>query len=218
MKLAAIVCRDRAVERRVTGDQALHRFPDLLLGASRELCDLNKAGLALHEGQDAGLAAPQHGVDLPVSHATPVQGSSRAFRDRTLAGQSSAAVIVAVALSPFLERLAKVRVEIPAISTIVPDVLVDRFMADREELESPQHSGHLLWAELPLQQLPDDLPLIHGELGLLASPSSATSNHLTGMECPVFPIGRVGIAPDLTGNRARTSAQLSSNRSQAEFS
>ena len=217
VELAAVVGRDRLVADRVAPDQKFHGLPDLLLCPCRELGDLNEAGFAIHEGEDAGFSTPQNRVYLPMAGAAPVLRPGRSIRDRALAGKPSPAVVMPVAFPALLDSLAKVRVEASSMAAVIPDVLVDRLVADGQLPEPPEETGDLFRTEFAREQAPDEPPFLHAVAGALSRTTPPAAGHATGMQGLVAAVGRIGVAADFTGYRARASPELPGNGPQAGF-
>lgn len=79
MEFTAIVGSDRSILDWESRNQLAHRLAHLFFGTRRELADLNEAGLALNNGQNTGLAAAQHRIDLSVPYPAAVCGTQRSF-------------------------------------------------------------------------------------------------------------------------------------------
>src|SRR3989442_1361734 len=80
-------------------------------------------------------------------------------RDRPFAGQPPPAVVAAVAFAALLAGAAQVVVQRAAAALVGPDVAVDGFVTDREQLEAAQPPRHLLGTPIFPEQLLDLRPV-----------------------------------------------------------
>jgi hypothetical protein len=90
----------------------------------------------------------EDGIALQVPDSGAILCGWRAFGDGPLSGESASTIILPVALPTLLARPAEVPVQGSAPSSILPDVVVDRLVADGELASAPQPTRDLLGAEV----------------------------------------------------------------------
>src|SRR2546425_9122281 len=125
-----------------------------------------------------------------MAHLGARVGRRGAGADRALAGQPAAAVVAAVALAALFPRPAQVTVERAPLALVLPEVPIDRLVADRELLVEPPPPGALLGAPvLPHQGL-------HAGPIRRREPPIAPRAGAPAARIPVSELGAVGaIAP-----------------------
>jgi hypothetical protein len=96
------------------------------------------------------------GVDLPVTDLPPLLDLCRPLRDVPLAGKPPSRVVAAVALPSLLHRLAQMPPQFTAGVLVLPDVQIDRLVADREQSVALEPPRYLLGAPVRLEQLLDE--------------------------------------------------------------
>jgi hypothetical protein len=200
VKLAAIVGGDRQESLRVL----LHQFAEPLVRGRRrpclELSDEHIAGLSVYDRGDAAPALSVDGVHLPVPDLGASLRFGRAVLDPSFPRQTASGVVVAVALASLLACSPQVLIERASRLFVPPDVAVNGLVADAEAALESQPSGDLFGAViLPYQRL-DLHPLKPLKARALASSSSATTVHWSGMEGPVAAVGRVAVAGELAAD------------------
>lgn len=90
-----------------------------------------------------------------------------------LPGESPATVVRAVPFPEALVRPAQMLVQRAAAVLVLPEVVIDRLVADREDLEASEPSDHLLGAEVFAEHRLDERPLRRGELRVGARNAAA---------------------------------------------
>ena len=169
MELRAIVGSDCLKVLSMTLDNLQQSGVELIDGSRFELSYDGVPGLSFNQGDDA-VPAPlaEYGIDLPVSEGLPVFSTLWALGDVALSGQAASAVIGTVTFSALLEGTAKAGIKIPAGFLVVPDVKVDGFVADIEEVLPLQITGDLLGAPVEPKKRFDQCIILGAEL-LVAS-------------------------------------------------
>src|SRR6266480_3390760 len=110
-------------------------------------------------------------------------GRQGARRDRPFAGQPPPAVVAAVAFAALLAGAAQVAVQRAAAALVGPDVAVDGFVTDREQVEAAQPPRHLLGAPIFPEQLLDLHPVGRGEP--LVAPGARSEEHTSELQSHV---------------------------------
>src|SRR6266545_1417553 len=100
-------------------------------------------------------------------------GRQGARRDRPFAGQPPPAVVAAVAFAALLAGAAQMLIERAAGVFVRPDVAVDGFVTDREQVEAAQPPRHLLGAPIFPEQLLDLRPVGRRELPIAPGPRAS---------------------------------------------
>lgn len=129
-------------------DLASYRCRRLALGH----CQQGEAGFPLRQG-DHGLpfAFAKEGVDFPVPQAPSAVHDGWTEFNALNIGQFSPPVIGSAALLAFLQ-VAEMLEQVPTMTLIGKNVLVDQFMADADPLLASQPAGELLWAPILPEQ------------------------------------------------------------------
>jgi hypothetical protein len=134
------------------------------------------------------------------------------LRDVAFALKRASLLVGPVPLAALLGSLSQTQVEVTTLALVVPHMLVDRFMADRERTEVPETAADLFWAVVLHEE-----PLNHGPLGgaevLVASRSRSPSVRvLLRAVGAVAPVGARGVSPKLADDRAPVSTHNASDR------
>jgi len=109
VELGAVICGDRVdLVRGVPFDQLDSSHCGLLGGTGAQLADLQEPCLAFDQADDAVLARiTDNGVNFPVPDVLTQLDGGRSLGDMAFAGQTSAAVVVPVALASLLASSAR---------------------------------------------------------------------------------------------------------------
>src|SRR2546426_5635072 len=134
-------------------------------------------------------------------------GRQGARRDRPFAGQPPPAVVAAVAFAALFAGAAQVVVQRAAAALVGPDVAVDRFVTDREQVEAAQPPRHLLGAPIFPEQLLDLRPVGRRELAIAPGPRAAAARVPIGELRPIGAIVVRAIAADLAADRAAVAGE-----------
>ena len=133
VELGAVVGRDGFESLRMPAHETHRSVIGVFLRSGSELTDHDVAGFAVDDGDEAVLITlADDGIDLPVTDLGAQFGGERPFADVTFAGETTTAVVGAVAFASSLAGAAQVRVQRAAEDTIAPDVAVDRLMTNGE--------------------------------------------------------------------------------------
>src|SRR5436190_5683782 len=124
-------------------------------------------------------------------------GRHGARRDRPFAGQPPPAVVAAVAFAALLAGAAQVAVQRAAAALVGPDVAVDGFVTDREQVEAAQPPRHLLGAPIFPEQLLDLRPVGRREPLIPPGARAAAAGVPLGELGPVAAVARRAVAPHL---------------------
>ena len=101
VELGAVVRRDGFESLRMPAHEAHRTAIRMLLGTSSELADHEVTGFAVDDGDEAVLITlADDGVDLPVTDLRAQFGGGRSLADVTFAGETTTAVVGAVAFAP----------------------------------------------------------------------------------------------------------------------
>src|SRR6266699_7265859 len=143
-------------------------------------------------------------------------GRQGARRDRPFTGQPPPAVVAAVAFAALLAGAAQVAVQRAAATLVGPDVAVDGFVTDREQVEAAEPPRHLLGAPIFPQQLLDLRPV--GRREPLVAPGAGASAACipVGELGPIAPVAGRAVAPDLAADRAAVAAEHPRDRGGAQ--
>ncbi len=120
--------------------------------------------------------------------------------------QATPAVIGAVTLSSLLEGTAKMGVKVTAGLHVGPDVKVDGFVADMNEVLSLEITGDLLWAPIETNEGFDDGKILGGELPIPSRAAPASSCPAVSLERTVTPVIAL-VSPYLTVDGAAVAAE-----------
>src|SRR5262245_22255939 len=135
VELGAVVSGDGLEALRVPTHEPQSPSIGMFFGSRSEFADQDVTGFAVDEGHEAVLIPrADDGVDFPVANLGAKLGGEGSLADVSLAGETSAAVVSAVAFAAPFSGTAKVRIERSAEHAITPDVAVDRFMADAQRV------------------------------------------------------------------------------------
>src|SRR6188768_18640 len=138
VELGAVVRRDGFESLRMPAHEAHGTLIGVFLGTSSELADHDVAGFAVDDGDEAVLIPlADHGIDLPVTDLGAQLGGGRALADVTFAGETTPAVVGAVAFAPSFASTAQVRVQRATEDSVTPDMAVDRLVANGERAAQP---------------------------------------------------------------------------------
>ena len=213
VELRAIVDRDRAHGMELRADELAGPSIHGRAHAPIELAEEQKARLALDHAQHARpiLARAQHGVRLPMPERAPRIHLGGPLGDPPFAGEPPAAVVAAVALAPLLASAAQMLVERAAPLPILPDVAVDRLVANREAAVPLQPPRDLFGTPVFAHQGQDLVPL-GGRKAQIAARSRPPAaglpvGHLRAVRAVVpravaahFPSDRAPVPAQDTGN------------------
>src|SRR5947207_13604984 len=145
-------------------------------------------------------------------------GRQGARRDRPFAGQPPPAVVAAVAFAPLLARAAQMSVQRAAAALVGPDVAVDGFVTDREQVEAAQPPRHLLGAPIFPEQLLDLRPVGRREPLVAPGAGASAARIPVGELGPRAPVARRAVAPDLAADRAAVAAEEARDRRRGQAS
>ena len=138
VELGAVVGGDGFESLRMAAHETHRAAIGVFLRSGSELADHDVAGFAVDDGDEAVvITLADDGVDLPVTDLGAQLGGERPLADVTFAGETTTAVVGAVAFAPSLASAAQVGVQRAAEDAIAPDVAVDRLVADGERAAQP---------------------------------------------------------------------------------
>src|SRR5256885_1669048 len=134
-------------------------------------------------------------------------GRRGARRDRPFAGQPFPVVVAAVAFAALLAGAAQVVVQRAVAALLGPDVAVDGFVTDREQVEAAQSFRHLLGAPIFPEQLLDQRPVGRREPLIAPRAGSSTARIPVDELRPIASVAKRAVAPDLATDRAAMTAE-----------
>lgn len=220
VELSAVVSGNRFDEFTVSANEVKRPMIRVLLGSCFEFAEEQVAGFALDDTDEAvETAFADDRVDLPVADLGAQLGCAGPLADVSFTGQATAAVIGAIALASLLSCAAQIRVEGATETAILPDMLIDGFMADRELPVAAQVAGDLFWAPLASQQGFDEFEIGAGEVLIASRARATTVGFLDGLARPVVPPAgavslefsrdRAAMPPERTGDLGLVESLLS---------
>ena len=146
-----------------------------------------------------------HGVHLPVAELLAVFDRRWSLGDVAFSREAAALFVGAIALA-VLRSLSEATEEGSPASLVVPDTLVDGFMADAEHLITSEPAADLLGAEVGSNQLLNQLPLLVGEPAVPSRAGPAAVGLLLGSGRPVRSVVGRAVASQLSADGAGVSA------------
>src|SRR5256885_141369 len=129
-----------------------------------------------------------------------------ALSDVAFPRQTATLLVGAVALA-VLRSLAEPAKEGAAASFVLPDALVDGFVADAENLITFESAANLLGAEVGPNELLNQLPLLVGEPAVASRARLAAVGLLLRASPAVVPIIRSAVASQLAADGAGVACQ-----------
>ena len=128
----------------------------LLHGFVSQFANEDEPGLAVDQGQDAGLGpGPMHEIRFKMSLQKPLFRGRRPLRDVSFPAQNAAAVMRSISLSSAFTALAQVLVKNAAVSLVSPDIPIDGLVADAHHPAPAKHQGNLLWRPIRQEKTAD---------------------------------------------------------------
>jgi len=166
VELSAVVGGDGFEQAAVCLDQFDQLGRDVARLARSDLAEQQCSGRSLYETHNAVLITrAENGVHLPVTNAAAPLGCSGSLGNVSFS-LDAAALFVATIPFPIAESLTKKQPQMPAPPLVVPDVLVDRLVADLENTLFPEPATDLLGAEKVREQPLDQRPICSGKPGV----------------------------------------------------
>ena len=127
----------------------------------------------------------------------------RPLGDVAFARQNSAGIPPIVPLAALLGTATQILEQAPSLLLVLPDVLVDRLVADGKAAFQPQATGYLFWAPLLLQQSPHLLPLFRSVAEASPFPLSPRRRIALSDRSAVGSVAVTGISSALPEDSAR---------------
>lgn len=171
-------------------------------GGSGQRADADQAALALYDSGDAGRALPVNRVAFPVSDPAPLCDDGGALLKHPLAREASSTVILPIAFAAPLLGAPQVGPEDAAALFILPDPLVDRFVAHHGQPEAAQAAHDLFRTPAPAEQSPDQLEVARTIASIAPRAAAAAVRLLHREHRAVEPVVSTVIASDLAPNGA----------------
>ena len=216
VELGAVVGGDGFEQRGVAVDELEKAVVEGRGGAIGEFPDQNTARQSLDEAEDAVLAArADDGIHLPVTDLSAWFHGRRSLGDVPFAGYFASFFMGAVSL-PILRSLAQVPIESSSPSLVLPDVLVDRFMAHAEQVIASQKAADLLGAEILSDELFDQLPVFRCQSTVARGAFPPSAGLFLRSAVAIAAVISTAIALELSIDRAAVPAQTLRNCSAGE--
>lgn len=127
-------------------------------------------------------------------------------------GDPSAAVVGAIAFAALFGSASQVSPKPPASGAILPNIQIDRFMAESALIVASQVPGNLFGAPALAEQPPDEGVVLLGVVAIAPRATASAVGALLGFARPVSTVrAPAAIAGQLTGDGAAVAPQLAGN-------